>query len=220
MSQIKPYLENAGIKFFSRVSASISHEVKNVLAIMNENAGLLEDSVLMAQRDVPLSHARLEHIAANLRKLVQRADGIIKKMSRFAHDVDMPEETVDLYEAIYLMVDICARMIESKEIGINVIQPEHRITINTNRFYLQNLLWVCTESIMKTMNPGETIRIEIVEFNKGTEVIFSFETMRKEGVEEIQYGKSATLLLSYLDAELIDDAAPRSIYIRWPGKTC
>ena len=32
-----------GFQFFGKMSASISHEIKNALAIINENAGLLED---------------------------------------------------------------------------------------------------------------------------------------------------------------------------------
>ena len=35
-----------GIQFFGKMAASISHEIKNVLAIINENAGLLEDICL------------------------------------------------------------------------------------------------------------------------------------------------------------------------------
>ena len=40
----------SGLQFFGKVSASISHELKNVLAIINENAGLLEDPRAMLNR--------------------------------------------------------------------------------------------------------------------------------------------------------------------------
>jgi hypothetical protein len=36
-------LGETGLQFFGKMSASISHEIKNVMAIINENAGLLED---------------------------------------------------------------------------------------------------------------------------------------------------------------------------------
>ena len=36
-------VQDGGLFFFGKMSASISHELKNVLAIINENAGLAED---------------------------------------------------------------------------------------------------------------------------------------------------------------------------------
>ena len=51
---VKPEnLTETSLQFFGRVSASISHELKNVLAIINENAGLLEDFTLMGDRGIP-----------------------------------------------------------------------------------------------------------------------------------------------------------------------
>jgi hypothetical protein len=36
-------LGRQGLQFFGKISASVSHEIKNVLAVIGENAGLLED---------------------------------------------------------------------------------------------------------------------------------------------------------------------------------
>jgi hypothetical protein len=36
------------------MTASISHEIKNVMAIINESAGLLEDYSLMAEKGMPI----------------------------------------------------------------------------------------------------------------------------------------------------------------------
>ena len=43
-------LGEAGLRFYSKVSASISHEIKNSLAVINESAGYLEDVTLMAKK--------------------------------------------------------------------------------------------------------------------------------------------------------------------------
>ena len=40
------------LRYFGQVSASISHELKNVLAILNENAGLLQDYAAMAEQGI------------------------------------------------------------------------------------------------------------------------------------------------------------------------
>jgi len=51
--------ENA-LKFFGKMTASISHELKNVLAIINENAGLLEDLCAMAEKGRPVDPVRIK----------------------------------------------------------------------------------------------------------------------------------------------------------------
>ena len=48
-----------GLKFFGKMSATISHEINNALAIINENAGLLQDFTLMAGKRVPIDLDRL-----------------------------------------------------------------------------------------------------------------------------------------------------------------
>ena len=46
--------QNDDLLFFGRIGASVSHELKNVLAVMNEQAGLLGDLACMAARGMPL----------------------------------------------------------------------------------------------------------------------------------------------------------------------
>ncbi|MGD8291766.1 MAG: sensor histidine kinase, partial [Desulfobacterales bacterium] len=79
-----------GLQFFGRISASVSHELKNVLAIVNENAGLLEDLACMANRGKPIDPSRLIKMADAVKKQVGRADEILKNMNRFAHSIDQP----------------------------------------------------------------------------------------------------------------------------------
>ena len=72
-----------GLQFFGKISASISHEIKNVLAIINENAGLLEDFTLMAEKGRPIDMERFKTVAGKIRGQVGRADGIVKNFNRF-----------------------------------------------------------------------------------------------------------------------------------------
>ena len=86
---VKPdIIAETGLQFFGKISASISHELKNVMAIVNENAGLLEDLTVMAERGKPLDPARLKLMAAAVQKQIGRADVILKNMNRFAHSFD------------------------------------------------------------------------------------------------------------------------------------
>jgi len=71
-------LGEAGFQFFGKMSASISHEIKNALAIMNENAGLLEDYASMGEKGISVDLQRLKSLAGNVRIQIQRADEIVR----------------------------------------------------------------------------------------------------------------------------------------------
>jgi hypothetical protein len=53
MSAKLEIVAETGLQFFGKMTASISHEIKNVLAIINENAGLLEDRDAATGKYVP-----------------------------------------------------------------------------------------------------------------------------------------------------------------------
>ncbi len=206
--------EDTGLVFFGRVSASVSHEIKNVLAIINENSGLLGDFVLMAEKGVPLSTERLGRLAGTVRRQIQRADGIVKKMNRFAHSADRPMEPVDLYDAACLVTDICDRMISINRVTVNIIPPAGVVTVNTHRFYLQNMLWICIESIMKVLNANATVQVGIEKMQNGAEIRFSFEAIPGKG--EFLLPENASTLMTYLEAEIGDVPESGEIRVRLP----
>ena len=65
-------LTECGLQFFGKMTASISHEIKNVLAIINENAGLLGDLALLAERGVAIEPQRLNDMSRTVMKQVSR----------------------------------------------------------------------------------------------------------------------------------------------------
>jgi len=48
-----------GLQFYGKICASLSHEIKNALAIINEDAGLLNDFAALADQGRPLDPERV-----------------------------------------------------------------------------------------------------------------------------------------------------------------
>ena len=164
--------ENTGLAFFGQVSASISHEIKNVLAVINENAGLLEDLVLMAEKGAPPDIERLGRLAETVGRQVRRADGILKMMNRFAHSADHAVEQVDLFETATFVTDLCGRMIGMGRLAVTTMAPVEPVRVFTHRFYLQHLLWACIEAMIQAGRRGGEIRISFEKTAKGATVRF------------------------------------------------
>jgi hypothetical protein len=160
-----------GFQFFGKMSASISHEIKNALAIINESAGLLEDFSLLAEKGRDIDPERLKLLAQSVLKQVHRADGLVKKMNRFAHSADDATRIIDLGETLDLVVSLVQRLAAMREARVDLVMPDHPVMAVTNLFLLENILWLCLEffltenhKIVKLVpeTTGEGARIRLV----------------------------------------------------------
>ena len=169
MGDILDTIGEAGLQFFGKITASVSHEIKNSLAIINENAGLLEDFTLMAGRGKPIDPARLSVMAETVKRQIKRADGIIRDMNRLAHSIDHVVTTVDLNETIELIIALTARFAAMRNIQVDVQLPQNPVKFQTAPFFLMNLIWLCLDLSMSVSGDGKRIEI-VVEpgRNRGT----------------------------------------------------
>ena len=137
-----------GFQFFGKMSASVSHEIKNALAIINESAGLLEDFTLLAERGRPIDPERLKLLAQSVMKQVHRADGLVKNMNRFAHSADDPMKSIDLGEMLELVVSLAQRLAAMREARLDLVLPDHPVMVATDLFLLENIIWSCLNFLL------------------------------------------------------------------------
>jgi C4-dicarboxylate-specific signal transduction histidine kinase len=199
-------LGEAGLRFFGKMSASISHEIKNALAIINESAGLLEDLSLRAEKGIPVDPERLKKQSSTIVKQVRRMDSIIQNMNRFAHSIDEPLKTIDLAETVTLVTNLSIRLAAMRGLALAYQVPSAPVMIRTSPFFLENLLWLCLDFAMKAAGAGKTINlfIEKVE-GKGRVRFTPLDRISDIPGQEFS-GEPVKGLLAALQAELnIDD---------------
>jgi len=212
---VKPnIIAEMGLQFFSEMSASISHEIKNVLAIVNENAGLLEDLTLMADRGKPIDPARLKMMAAAVKKQVGRADGIIKNMNRLAHSIDQTVTNVELNETISLLVRLTARFAVIRGVQVDLKLPENPVMFQTAPFFLMNLLWRCLDFSMSAS--GDEKRIEFVaeKTENGVRIQFRRLAGLSEALLETFPTDREKNLLAVLEAALTVEPERQEVALR------
>ncbi len=146
-----------GLQFFGKMSSSNFHEIKNVLAIINETAGLLEDFSLIAEKGIPLDPERLKVLAWKIMKQVQRADGIVRTINRFSHSVDRPTDQVNIADFLTFMVGLSERFAAMRGVTLKPQPPETPLLITTAPFLLENLVWLCLDFAMDAAGAGKTV---------------------------------------------------------------
>jgi signal transduction histidine kinase len=212
---VKPdMIAETGLQFFGRISASLSHEIKNVLAIVNENAGLLEDLTLMADRGKPIDPARLEMMAQAVKKQVGRADEIIKNMNRFAHSVDHAITPVDLVQTIELTMALTARLAAMRVVKIELQLPPGPLKIPTAPFYLMNLLWLCLDFSMSASGDEKRVELVVEETENSVRIRFQRLTGLTEALLETFPSDREKKLLAVLAAALTADLECQEVVLR------
>lgn len=187
-------LELAGIQFFGKMSASICHEIKNVLAVINENAGLLEDICFMADRGKPIDPPRLKRIAGDVKDQVRRADRITTAMSRFAHSADEPSTATDLGELTALLGSLAMRFAAMRGVTIQTLAPSAPVLVTTFPFGLLNLLWTCLDCAMTAAGPGKALELVAEKTTEGGLVRFRrLEPPSAVSVADLALGRLSAL---------------------------
>ena len=206
----------AGLQFFGKMAASISHEIKNTLSIMNESAGLLDDLTVMAEKGMPLDPARIKTHAGKIMKQIQRADGIVKLMNRFAHSIDDTVKNVDLFDMMEFVAALSARFASMKGVELATPRPEKPITVQTNPFFLNHALWVCLDFAMDKAGKGQTLILGVGERENRARVIFNGLGPIESSPEAPVLGEGSKALMEALGAEIEVDKKEGELVLSLP----
>jgi signal transduction histidine kinase len=137
-----------GIPFLGKVMASISHEMRNVLATIYENAGLLEDLVALAERGRPLDPLRVRDLAGKVKGQVRRGGDITERMSLLAHSSDEPTAPVNVGKTLELVISLGERIATMRGVKLRAVESGDPVIIRTDPFVLETLIWLCIESAL------------------------------------------------------------------------
>ena len=209
-------LGQEGFQFFGKMSASISHEIKNTLAIINENAGLLEDFTIMAEKGLPLNPERLKGLAGKIFVQIRRADGIIKNLNRFAHSADEWVKAVDLFETLELVTALSERFAARRSLSLSLAPLPEPLSLTTYPFFLENLLWLCLDFVMAQAQSGKTIFLTGEKRPGGLQIRFTGIENGNENRPSDFPSPREKALLGVLGGDLHFDVFKREVVLTLP----
>lgn len=211
-------LGETGLRFFGKMSASISHEIKNVMAIINENAGLLEDFTVMAEKGMPIDPQRLKTRAAMIMKQIRRGDEIIRGMNRFAHSVDEPLQQVDLGDTLSLMVALSSRFAAMRGVRLEMEPPPAPVPLVINPFFLENLIWLCLDFAMGSTGEGKTVGLRAEKSQTDPKIqFFKLQDLADKDTGSFP-GQYETALLQTLKAGLVIHKESGEMHLTFPAQ--
>ncbi len=216
MSDDSARLAIEGVRFFGEMSASVSHEIKNVLAVINENAGLLADMLLMQANGVSLDSGRLDRMARSIAGQVRRGDAVVKGLNRFAHSADDARETVDVVDALHFMITLAGRLIAKHGPPPQITAPADAVNAHTNRFFLEYLVWACLRRAMQAASVEHPVAIAVENGDRGIVIRYHGLNADALAVPPAFPSSREASVLALLGADLAVDTAKGEIRIQLP----
>ncbi|CAK8712062.1 histidine kinase [Candidatus Electrothrix laxa] len=105
-----------------RLAAGVAHEINNPLAIINQQAGLIQD---IQEMSPGFPHKDMvEESLAGIQNSVQRCKVITHRLLGFAHQTKVKMEEVDINALLYEAIDFLAEEASYNRIGIEFILDE------------------------------------------------------------------------------------------------
>ena len=147
-------------RFMGKVAAGATHELRNVLAIIKESAGLIEDVLAMAaERGAPPDPDKLRRASGRIDAQVRRGSDLITALNRFAHCPDEGRAEVDLAAAAALAAALSDRFVRQKGHRIEVAEADRPVVATTSPLGLQLALFTMIDWIGRAGPPGSQISV-------------------------------------------------------------
>jgi C4-dicarboxylate-specific signal transduction histidine kinase len=122
------------IGFMGKVAASLSHEIKNTLAIINESVGLMGD---LLGKDAPADwpqYSRLTSLLSSIEEQVQRSSDVVKRLNQFAHSMDKSLVDFDLNETVRQTVMLAQRFATLRRVKLETQLASKPLPLQSDPF--------------------------------------------------------------------------------------
>lgn len=172
-------LHREEVAFFGRITAAFTHELKNVLAIVKENAGLMEDFLGLPAFGAVPHKERLLRAIQSIRDQTDRGVDLSNRLNRFAHTTDNDRLKVDLCDLTRHLAVLVERFARLREVKLTVPASSAPVPVETNPVRCQLVLLTGLECCWNTDQVSE-VELKAAERESG-EAVLLFSAVGKAG---------------------------------------
>ncbi len=161
--------------FMGKVTASVTHEIQNVLAIIKETSGLMEDFFLMSESGgLSDIEDRLAKCMTTIKKQTYRGVNLTSMLNGFAHTTDNLQLSVNTLEITKKLVSITERLFSQKGVDIAIIDADKPYSMVTDPVLFQMMIFSCIECLMKNFETATTITLDFRAINQAPAIKFLY----------------------------------------------
>ncbi len=169
------------LAFVGRIGASITHDMRNVLSVIGEYAGLLEDLVAPAKWGKSPDKASLKKLSAGMVNQVKKGTEIMERFSRFAHSTDHETTAFDLAAVTENMTALTKRRASNAGCRLESESPSGAIPVTANPLRVQLAMYSGIGLILQRAQRDAQITIR--PWINGSSAVISITAATEAGVD-------------------------------------
>ena len=212
--------------FLGKITASMTHEIKNTLAIIQESSGLLSDLITLSQEGSFPHKDKFLRVLGNINDQVNRGVDITTRLNQFAHSMDEPLISVNVADLLGRVVLLMRRLAKRQGIELTAEAADRDLSLMSDPFRLQLVLASIIEELAGSLGSGAAIALQTASAPREVTIFLEVRGAEKPGWQ----GLADTLfldlkeVLEILRARLAVSSAPgregviMTIPLTEPGK--
>jgi len=160
-----PRHPDENLVFMGRVVASYSHEIKNILAIINESTGLMHDLLTLKKEDLADQVQRFSKTLEDVGQQVQRGQDLSTYLNTLAHSPDKEVGGVDVVQSMRTIFALSNRLVKNKRMKLRLEEPKTQLQVTTRPVECLRCMFCGLEWAMAHSQAGDEIvfRVQCIE---------------------------------------------------------
>jgi len=122
------------LQFMGRMTAGMTHEINNVLAVIRESAGLAQDLATLGEAAEFAHRDRIVACLGQVQTQIDRGGRLTRALNRFAHSVDHDRGAASMEELIGLTVALNDRHARQHRVTLEYEPGSDAATVETDLF--------------------------------------------------------------------------------------
>jgi C4-dicarboxylate-specific signal transduction histidine kinase len=198
--------------FMGRMTARMTHEMRNILAILKESAGLMTDILSLEEGGARPHRDKLERALSRIHDQIPRGVALLDHFNRLAHSMDQPRTQLEIGEFLEHIAAITRCFTRLKMVELKTSPAAESISIMTDPFRLHWILFSCIEHVLRLVPERGAIVLRAIGGEKGPHIEIRSEDLDQDACEMRPFTPPdlahLEVSLGYLDAHLYTSVEP------------
>lgn len=152
-------MESKKAAFMGKIVAGVTHEIKNVLAIIKESAGLMDDLISLSKENSLAHRDKFIRSLSRIDDQVARGVDLSTQLNAFAHAPDEAISSLNLNDTVVQAAFLCARFARLRGLTLEARPSGKALIVVTDPLGLQMLLFTCIDLMMSVAPSGASITL-------------------------------------------------------------
>jgi len=147
------------LTFMGRMAAALSHEIRNLEAILREKAGLIEDLFAMGERTGSPDMARIRSLTGQFQEDLNRVETVTRDLSLLAHLPEKGCRDVGGGDLLRFALHRCQRTARSRDIRMVEPPEDHGVRLPAAPMEALSSLVSFLEAVVSAVPKGAVVTL-------------------------------------------------------------